>query len=426
MKGNSFCSFRWSDHLVDLGKSEVHSCCKTPSVPVTREQLEKQGPEIFENSDYMVKRRQEMLDGVRHSDCNYCWNLEEKGAFHTREKSRSQEKYFRDFASGQVSARSPGTKILEVKLESTCQMKCLYCSPKFSTSWQSDYEILRRSLEFLPVAESSGGSEHFVETKQLFRKEFFKFLPRALETVEEINFIGGEPLIQQDLFEILEEVIRLKKPGSHELQIFLVTNLSVPGKQFQRVLEIVSRLPENVVVHLSPSIEDTGERAEYVRRGLKWKTFKENLDMALESGLFRHIRFINTVNALSVCGLQNFVQYVHDLNEKNKDVTFGIVPNAVMYPGFLSPYTLPAEMSIYVGIALKMLKDYRPFTRKDNDEFVQFLEKLQAALVAKQGATGEDVELQNQLGRYLEAVDALGNTDFRKIFPENYKCFSRI
>ncbi len=417
---STFCHFRWSDTVVNLRDITVRSCCKTKPHDVSLDELNEEGTEIFSNSRYLKKRRQEMIDGLKHSDCSYCWELEDKNIYHTRMRSKS----FKSFKE-QIAKHSPNetddlfeaTEILhtknldslEIVLENTCQMKCLYCSPEFSSAWEAEVQMGRTMPS--PAQQN---------LKSKFKEKFFEYLPEAFDGLKNITLLGGEPLIQPDFYKMLDQIATLssKSPSPEKkLEINVISNLSVPPLVINRFLDKVEKMNSLVDIILLPSIENTGEQAEYLRFGLNWNYFLDNLEKSFNSGLFPMIRILTTLNLLSVTGLRNLLGTLFELKKRYPKQSLQIIPNIVKGPTHLSPLLLDSSFVFYLQDSIDFLQTHEISDQKNQNEYIQFLEGIRNNLASQQSPS----YLRNDrihFCRWIVEMDKKRNTHFLKTYPE--------
>lgn len=421
MNQNSFCSFRWVDSLINLESCEVRSCCKTPSQKISVEELEHSGQNVFENSSYIKRRREEMLFGVKHSDCSHCWSLEAKNIFHLRNRSTSFENFIADYGmtQQQVAASELNkavldrltdvhqTETLEVLLKNTCQMKCHYCNAESSSSWE--------------IENISQGT--FKKTKvdavlrEKFYQEFLKFLPTKLKSLKELKIIGGEPLLQNEFYDLLDTVEQAYIGGeSPRLIINVITNLSVNDAVMDRFLTKVESLRGKFDFYLLPSIDSTGERAQYVRTGLNWDLFVRNLDKAFASRLFSTIRFIITTSVFSVSDLPQLLQFFYSKSQSFPLQSVGLVPNIVAHPAHLSPLILDGSFASYLREAIEFLSTQQITPHRDQKVFAEFLVNLERTLQS-QDSQGLN-SLRRQWRSWVLKYDGIRQTQFLKTHPE--------
>ena len=94
--------------------------------------------------------------------------------------------------------------------------------------------------------------------------------PLLEEEVEEIVFIGGEPLLMEEHYRILDFLIAR---GRTDVRLRYNTNFSTLRHQGRDILDLWSRFRE-VKVHAS--LDGSGRRGEYLRKGLSWDAVVAN------------------------------------------------------------------------------------------------------------------------------------------------------
>lgn len=146
---NSICKYRWSYPVIDIARGQTKTCCKTPSRYMTDKDFLSQGTDAFINSNYDQARRVEMLTGLRHKDCQSCWDTEKKGVRSMRIGSEGFTQFmnqsgipgdFEEILNHKMEklVRSDSPETLEIQLGNLCNLKCVYCSPEFSTAWERE------------------------------------------------------------------------------------------------------------------------------------------------------------------------------------------------------------------------------------------------------------------------------------------------
>src|SRR5438552_825728 len=136
----SFCPLRWTYMQVDLEHGKVKACCKTPFQKITENELRRLGKEAIFNGGYVQERRREMLDGIKHEDCTTCWTEEERGLLSYRYLQSAQEPFKSSIERirEQSSLANAAPRHLEIINNTLCDLKCCYCGPEFSSSWEHE------------------------------------------------------------------------------------------------------------------------------------------------------------------------------------------------------------------------------------------------------------------------------------------------
>jgi sulfatase maturation enzyme AslB (radical SAM superfamily) len=88
--------------------------------------------------------------------------------------------------------------------------------------------------------------------------------------VEQIYFAGGEPLLMEEHYRILDELVRR---GRFEVRLIYNTNFTHTDLKGRSVFEYWKKFKS---VAVGASLDDMGARAEYIRKGTDWSVVRQN------------------------------------------------------------------------------------------------------------------------------------------------------
>lgn len=149
--------------------------------------------------------------------------------------------------------------VLELALDSICNMACVMCGPTRSTKWTS--LIKNSNIEF----------KSYLDEKPNHFKDIIKLIENSdLSELNQIRFLGGEPLYSKNFEPFLDKII--EKGNPEQIEIKLVTNASVFPKQ-----KLLEKLKKFKQVKLNFSIDAVEEVAELVRYGTDWDIINRNI-----------------------------------------------------------------------------------------------------------------------------------------------------
>ncbi len=474
MSSNSFCPLRWSFPVVDFAKGEVRTCCRTSGERVTARQIDEIGTDIFLNTDFQKERRFEMLKGIRHESCSSCWKLEDMGMQSLRTSNRwlpdpwrkktdestvlwnhqtGEEVSPSDVTRHSPILRSEQPRMLEVNLSNSCDLKCSYCNPHFSSQWETETDLWALGQGVQNFSKEMDASFRYSNRKEVddrFKELFWKwFNDGAVRTISQIGIIGGEPFLNPGLPEFLSrlcesyEKIPLSErpsrmnPGSdrkiiedHKPLLWIVTNLNFSRKTMDRLTtEILPMLVKYFHVEIHASLESVGKRTEYVRFGMNWNTFQENAGRlcALKLKGF-NFGFQATLNSLSITTLTDFLRYARNLGDEHGRPII-LKQNVVSNPELHQPAILPVQFSYYLEDSMKYLENV---TRKMSPEAEDFsswvsyhgyVKSIFDSIRNQKGAgfqwnLGSLEDVRANFYEYFRKYDEKRGTDFLKTFPE--------
>lgn len=433
----SICHLRWGYPNISLSRGEIRTCCKTPFQRVSRNDMLKYDVNLFLNSSYQKERRLEMLKGIRHKDCNSCWQIEDQGATSLRGNS---PKGFIDFARrNNMFDEFPGKSIseiskvvtlenaileshrpfmLEVSLGNTCDMKCMYCNHIYSSQWAvEDLKNKKISVEQYKNSISKYDPE--------FINLFWKWVNQEAKfSVNRIGIIGGEPLITPEFYDFLDRLLETYSDIPHnKTNIWIVTNMNCEENYFNKFLEFIPKLNKKFHLEIHISMESLNKQAEYIRNGLNWERFEKNVNKIFNfSQNIDNITlaFLPSVNALSVPRFSDFLKWIYNLSTTYKKPVM-LKQNIVTWPSHHTPFILPDYYSKYLDPAIDFLSETENSMPEFPDlfgrwvEYKKFLINLRNSI--HNGGEGK-TELRKQFAEWVDHFDNLRGLNFKETFPE--------
>ncbi len=480
---DSLCQARWGYPLVDFSKGEVRTCCRTRGERVTKEQIDKHGTDIFLNTDFQIDRRLEMLNGYRHEACETCWLIEESGAQgprfpnlklpHPWMKAEDKSRDFKNLTSttklvnqksselitpemakiGSSILRSEEPYMLEINLSNTCDLKCSYCSPYFSSKWEKEFDLwsLGAGIEkFDKNVEDFIKNDIRKEVDDRFMDLFWEwFNGTPITSLSRVGIIGGEPLMNPKLPQFLDKLIESyqkipleKRPScgysdengnfrrDNKPLIWFVTNLNTPDKIMDRFInEHLPKLTEIFHVEIHASLESIGKRIEYTRDGLSWETYKKNAERLCAVKLPNYnFGFQIALNCLSMTTLTDFLKYAKHLHDKFERPII-LKHNMVSHPEFHNPAVLPPRFASYLEEALEYLADVKDKMRHVEDlwgtwpAYYDYIATVYTSVKEEQGKkmswqTGSLEDVQILFYKFFREYDIKRGRNFLETFPE--------
>jgi len=432
----TICKFRWSYPIFHVSRGELRTCDKTLNIPITEQMLQDLGTDAFLNNPYLIERRREKLHGLRHSDCFTCIKLEDKGVNSTRTGATR----FTDYINKQVGVsgsfedfkysmdprllRADHPEILEISLSNICNLKCIYCSPTFSTLWEDE------SIKYGELKEEH--RERNTLAPPSFEPYFWKWFDKVKNSLQRIIFIGGEPLLQKDFYTYLETIDEKMRQDpnlkNRRFIINIISNFNIPDPLFDRFLSILGNLSENYVVHVESSVEAFAERAEYIRYGLKWSQMEKNIRKLLALNL-PNVRFglQMAINNLCLSSLPDLLRFANTLQEEY-NMLIDFKENIVMAPEYLCPLILSADFASYLDESIRVTEELlanpaKTYRARHSGElshtrwqiYLPFLKSIREGILRQESASPH---LKKEFYQFITRNDQRRDTNFRKTFPE--------
>lgn len=411
----TFCLIKWKHATINLAVDTVKTCCHNqPHKVVAGTPIE-----FFNNHPSDEGIRQQMLAGEKPKDCHYCWEMEKNGRYSDRIhwSNMSWMRASLEEVAKHKSAKALAPSWLEINFSSTCNLKCSYCNPGYSTSWQKEVE------ESGPYPTSKPHNDI-----QWFRKEglvknngeemtlrelFWPWFQKNSQDIRLLTLTGGEPLLAKETFRVLEYLQRNSHP---EMQLAINSNICLPEKTWQSFVGVIKDLSQTKAVkriYLHPSLDSWGSRAEYIRFGLNLELFRKNMDYFLEN-TDANVVFNCTLNNLSLGGLLDYWKYIVDLKRKHgKGRWISSTMELLVFPAWQRLDLLPLEFESYLLELQNFLESSQDVVSKHEIEGV-----IRARDFLKQRETRSERSVREDFYRFFKEHDRRRKTNFLETFPE--------
>ena len=422
IKSESFCGAKWYNATIWLGSGMTTSCHHPLPHKVSVDEVEA-NPKALHNTYLKKKERKMMQQGERPAGCEYCWKIEDIGRDNISDRVYKTVIYKDEDLEDAYNLDSNtdvDLKTLEIAFDRTCNFACTYCNPAFSSTWVND---IKRNGPYNGL--KSDGRNHFThihDSSQLYSigesnpyvNAFFKWWESDLHrTLKELRLTGGEPLMSGETFRLLEWF----KTHDTDMRFALNSNLGAKDELIDRMIDASQSMKH---FHLYTSNEAMGAQAEYIRDGLVWDDWANNVEKVLTNGRIEGFHMMCTINALCLDTLDQFLECILNWKrEYGKDYpTFTL--NILRFPSFQSPLVLPDELRTQYRFRLQAWLDANA-----NDEFLHQMERnqlqrlidyLDVVKTPHMGAAEQSV-LQQDFKQFYQQYDQRRDKNFTQTFP---------
>ncbi len=314
--GNGLCLAKWQQVSLHLPTGLTNSCYHPPLHEIDATLL-KNNPSALHNTPYKKEQRKIMLRNERPQECSYCWTQEDLGNLSDRHY-RSGEPWAAEHYETITNSTGDDDSIpsyVEVNFNHACNLKCSYCSPQFSSSW--DDEVGR--FGGYPTSTTHNDVSHFsgrrrpipVRENNPYVDAFWEWWPSLYPKLKHFRMTGGEPLMDRNTYRVFDYVLAFPKPDLH---IDVTSNFSVEEKLWQQYFNYVSQLCNTNIEHFMQYVSlDSGisKHAEYIRHGMEFNKVLARVEYFLNHIPNRNsLTFIITMNNLSVLGLKQQLEII--------------------------------------------------------------------------------------------------------------------
>jgi hypothetical protein len=231
------------------------------------------------NSPYMRDIRVKLMGGEEIPQCDVC-NKDILSVSTYRQwftgnlfRDKIQEAFDKTDETG-FTTMEPIS--FDYRFSNLCNFKCRMCGEQLSSSWETEKRIHNMwSVKHQPfmVPEIKSAMEEFQNS--VVEPEFKDAVQRGI--VEEIYWVGGEPLMYDIHWWTLEE---MTTNGSAK-NCYLRYNSNLSRVEY-RGKNLYDYLPQFKDWLMCASIDGTGEIVEFVRKGIVWEKWLDNFKQGLK------------------------------------------------------------------------------------------------------------------------------------------------
>lgn len=414
----SFCLAKWLQVTIHLHSGKTHSCHHPVPHHISTVEIAN-NPSALHNTSTKKHARRQMQNGVRPNECDYCWKVEDlRGEQisdrHLKSASFWAASHFANVQSLPWDADVNPTSV-EVSFSRVCNFKCSYCTPEFSSLWLKEIEQHGLYAERPEMNICSSNELWPNDAQNPYLEAFWRWWPDLKKTLHVFRITGGEPLLSEETFRILES---LKLAPEPHLQMAVNSNLGVSQDRINRFIQLANELAEQKKVasfRLYTSIDAWGFQAEYIRYGLDFKKFWQNIEMILRDSPKIQVVFMVTLNALSVPSFKEFLIQCLNIRKKYQaysDQIVGMIDvNYLRYPQFQAVNILPSSFHDKMWEAVEFMK--ANFYDFESVKLIRTFDWMRSELELSTLAKN-----RRDFYRFFSEHDRRRGTDFAKTFPE--------
>lgn len=335
-------------HLATTTEGNCRLCCKVSKTDVITDEngepynVNKHSIDEIWNSEYMRDVRMRLLNDEQIPQCKTCWNEEDifysewskdhmrKGEIPSKRRFENQkwlhkEKTKLDTAWTDI-VNKPRIRYLDIRLSNLCNLKCRMCWPHFSS------QISKEQQEFAQQGLPTWYKNY--EIDEWDTAKLWQGIRANLVELQEITFVGGEPTLHEEMYELLDHLVETGL--SQDIRLKFTTNLTNIQERFYYYAGNF----KNTVIN--GSIDGVGDTAEYIRFPSDWATVERNIDRMLQSRRenFLSITLTPVIQIYNLWNIRDMVRWYVDkwLNlEDGKTKKYFVLHMDLLYdPHYLS------------------------------------------------------------------------------------------
>jgi radical SAM protein with 4Fe4S-binding SPASM domain len=269
-ESRTFCMYPWI-HLHAYPTGEAYPCCHAEMGVGQIGNCRNNTLEEIWNSGAQRQLRSDMLTETENPACGRCYEQEKSGFFSGRQSANKHHghniaRVHDTQADGHVDQFE--MTYWDIRFSNLCNLRCRSCGHIFSSQWYQDQAKLAGGdwAKNHTVLNIAGRSE----------TDMWEQLQPHLDYVEQIYFAGGEPLMMEEHYLILEE---LERRGRFDVRLIYNTNFTQVKLKHRTVFDYWRKFKS---VAVGASLDAAGVRGEYIRKGTDWAQVEANRQQMLE------------------------------------------------------------------------------------------------------------------------------------------------
>ena len=227
---------------------------------------------------------------------------------------------YRSMFNSLVTAQ-PGLQFVDIRNTNLCNLRCRYCGPHFSSQWAQELQ------HAIPIMSAP------VDRNLLITP-----------SVHWMYFTGGEPLINGEHWDLLEELITTDQ--AQNITLVYNSNLTTLKYKDRNIADIWAHFKK---VEIKCSIDAVGPTFEYIRSGAEWARVSHNID-ALQQ-LSVDIVLSPVISLLNIWNIGELCEYAELKKIK-------IVPIVLSGPDYLALDVTPDQLKQQALAAALPLKSH--------------------------------------------------------------------
>lgn len=381
---NNFCIMPFV-HLCAWPSGHIVPCCTSKNLYYGNSREQDINDILSISNHKLISFRKEFLETdtlpVACSECKK-WEDISGGSYRTYANDRFKESLVNlNIDNDTDLLNNLKFTTFDVRFSNICNLKCRYCDDVNSSRIAEEKKV--------PIVLNKA----FDNTDK-----FFEFFIKNIDNVDELYFCGGEPLMVEEHYKILDILIEHNKTDVKLKYNSNCTNFNFKNKNI--IKDYWSKFND---VLLFASVDCMGEELSYIRHGANWETILKNLrDTSMLGNVQIYLSSVITIyNFFLLKDFYNFLVKENIIKEGN--VHFHLVGGH----DEISIFNFSSEMK---DKAYKYINEWRSELKSYNN-LVHSLDVFVTTLNQPNNKVISD------FFDFTNYYDDLRNEDFSKTFP---------
>tara|TARA_B100000902_G_scaffold399862_1_gene473103 strand:- start:6924 stop:8237 length:1314 start_codon:yes stop_codon:yes gene_type:complete len=394
VKSDTFCMLPWI-HMHAFPDGRAYPCCLSLMNHPIGTLKERTMAEIW-NDAPLRQMRSNMLAEKPCKECTKCYEQEANGFFSMR---NSQNKNMGHHIDVVDETQPDGTlerfelKYYDIRFSNLCNLSCRTCGDIFSSNWVKE----SKKMGWLPKDAPN------VNYAGRYEMDMWEQMEPHLDTVENIYFAGGEPLMMKEHWNILEELL---SRGRTDVRLNYNTNFTETVFKQRDVLEMWNKFDR---VSVGASLDANWQRGEVMRRGTDWNKIVSNRKRMLE--ICPNVDFFISAT-LSIMNVFNVVDFHREWIEQGLIQPQDFHINILQDPKRYRIDVLPEEMKKRI----EELYNSHIEWLSPQDNLARAVNGFRSAITFMNA--NNNTELLQEFVYRTDQLDQFRNENFFAVFPE--------
>jgi organic radical activating enzyme len=293
------------------------------------------------NSEHMKSVRVRMMRGETLPECEVCNNkllntdVYRDYFWHLFGDKYTQVMSVTDWKTGHYNGKPISW---DYRFSNLCNFKCRMCGDMLSSSWETE----QKTHNMINWADPKNNWQLPAVRKQITEfqdQQIEQEFAQAVEDgrVEEVYWVGGEPLMYEQHWRYMKRIIEL----GYGKKVYARYNTNLSRVEYKGVNLFSDILDHVRDYQICASLDGTGAIGEYIRTGLDYTQWLRNYYQAIEHRRYsRQCRIDFTLTLPGMFDIENIQKLAEETrSEILAKVVFSFSPDII-----LSPLALPREL----------------------------------------------------------------------------------
>jgi MoaA/NifB/PqqE/SkfB family radical SAM enzyme len=357
------------------------------------------------NNDLYKEIRTDLINGIRHPNCEVCWKYEDKQQQSRRQRCLEWHQDVPEIIEAVAEAKQNQGRISKLpteillKLDNTCNLKCPTCNQYQSSLHEKEVNVMKEQniklttwLQFVDDEWKDRGADKDSQLPQ--------HIIDHMSNIKELQIEGGEPFANKKILHLLDYFI-----NNDLLDVKLVTTTNITSLT-DKIIDKFDKL-NDVNLWVSYDTLDP-HRFNFIRYPADYNHFMKNLNRLMDTNVNISLSY-----TLSIFNIEDCVDTLRDF-EKYNDRLHEVFFRSVFAPNYFSiRYLEPTQKQQ----TKQRLIDYLTTSTSPLLERGVMRQGITDAINILDDDEGDYSSIVKERTYILETYDKLRGTDYKKLFP---------